>query len=63
VRFGRWKAIRKPMFGGAIELFDLQSDPYETRDVSGDQPEVVARARDAMAAAHLPSPYWSAASN
>lgn len=27
---------------GEVELYDLEADPSETRDVSGDEPEVVA---------------------
>ena len=39
VREGRWKAIVGS--GGPAELFDLNSDPGETRDLSHDQPGVV----------------------
>ena len=33
---GRWKMIRYPHID-RTQLFDLQSDPYETKDLSGDQ--------------------------
>ena len=32
VRFGRWKAIREPMFDGPIRLYDLFNDLGEERD-------------------------------
>jgi arylsulfatase A-like enzyme len=41
VREGRWKAIVGS--GGPAELFDLDSDPRETRDLSHDRPGIVQR--------------------
>jgi len=41
VREGRWKAILDS--DGTVALFDLGSDPGETRDLSRDQPEIVRR--------------------
>jgi arylsulfatase A-like enzyme len=35
VRRGRWKMIRYPKVG-ITQLFDLETDPYETRDLAGD---------------------------
>ena len=46
VRMGRWKGVR---LGGhddpdaPVELYDLVEDPGETRDVSAENPDVVAR--------------------
>ena len=34
VRFGKWKAVRKPIFTGKIELYDLSWDHGEKRDHS-----------------------------
>lgn len=42
VRFGDWKAIRNKV-GGAIELYDLATDPAEARDLAAEQPKVLAR--------------------
>jgi arylsulfatase A-like enzyme len=42
VRMGPWKAVR-PKPGGPLELYNLQSDPAEARDVAGEHPEVMAR--------------------
>jgi arylsulfatase A-like enzyme len=39
VRQGRWKLIRPE--GGPPELYDLEADPQETRDVARSHPEVV----------------------
>lgn len=61
VRMGDWKAVRRPMFSGAVELYDLAGDPAETTDVAAQHPEVVARALAAMAEAHVPSPMWQVA--
>ncbi len=41
VRFGKWKY--HSIKGGSWELFDLESDLGETRDVQADHPEVVDR--------------------
>ena len=58
VRMGNWKAVRKPMFGGQIELYNLESDSGEEIDVSEGFPEIVSRAREIMEEAHTPSPLW-----
>ena len=57
VRLGKWKGIRRNMFEGntAIELYDLESDPREESDVSGEHPEVVAEIAAIMGREHTPS--------
>lgn len=40
-RRGRWKSTRARK-DGTISLFDLQTDPGETRDVAGQHPKIVA---------------------
>lgn len=61
LRLGRWKAIRHDMLRQAhrdplaIELYDLESDVGETRDVAGLRPEIVAKAREIFAHEHVPS--------
>ena len=57
VREGRWKGVCQPM-GGPIELFDLQLDPQESKNVAAAHPDVVARLRAAMSEAHVASPLW-----
>ncbi|MCW5964876.1 MAG: arylsulfatase, partial [Bryobacterales bacterium] len=40
VRMGRWKGIRSGL-GGKLAVYDLQADPGESKDVAGQNPEVV----------------------
>lgn len=58
VRFGDWKAVRKPMFTGEIELYNLAEDSGETRNVAPEHPEVVERAKQLMDQAHRDDPRW-----
>ncbi|MBL8211054.1 MAG: arylsulfatase [Bryobacterales bacterium] len=51
MRRGDWKAVR-PKAGGAIELYNLKSDPGETKDVAAGQASLVAEFDKAMRAAH-----------
>ena len=60
VRMGRWKGVRQPMITGKIEVYDLQTDPGETRDVAAGHPEVAARLARLLDAAHTPSALWKA---
>lgn len=57
VRWRTWKAVQ-PSAEGSIELYDLGTDPGETRDVSGEHPEVVARLAGHLRSERLPSPEW-----
>lgn len=58
VRMGKWKAIRRPMFDGPVELFNLDEDLGEAHDVASDYPEVVTQAIAAFEEAHDPNPNW-----
>ncbi|MEX2578416.1 MAG: arylsulfatase [Verrucomicrobiales bacterium] len=58
VRFGDWKAIRQPIFTGQTALYDLSEDLGEENDVSGDHPDIVAKAAAYMEEAHKPNPNW-----
>ncbi len=55
VRWGRWKAVRNGV-DAAVELYDLEADPGEQRDVSADNPGVVARLEALIAEAYQASP-------
>ena len=59
---GRWKAIRQKLTpaskkGGSplTELYDLASDPKESRNVAAENPAVVARLEALMKSQHTPS--------
>ena len=58
VRWGRWKAVRKPMFGGPIELYDLSLDPGEKYNVARGHRDIVAKIEAMMKSAHVDHPNW-----
>jgi arylsulfatase A-like enzyme len=63
VRMGDWKAIRtkiKKNPNAPIELYHLSDDPAETKDVAAEHPDIVAKAKAAMAQ-RTPSavPQWN----
>ncbi len=58
-RFGNWKAIRSPMLTGPVELYDLSTDLAESHDLAATHPTEVARARQIMQEAHVPSAHFT----
>ena len=57
VRFGKWKGIKR--HGSPhVELYDLDSDIGETRDVAADHPSKVAQIAAIMRREHRVSPIW-----
>jgi arylsulfatase A-like enzyme len=58
VRFENWKAIRKPMLSGEIELYNLAEDLGETKNLAAEYPDIVEKARKLMDEAHTPDPRW-----
>jgi arylsulfatase A-like enzyme len=57
VRMGRWKAIRlKP--DAPLELYDLESDRSEQRDVAAANPAVIAKIEGYLKTARTPSDRW-----
>ena len=56
-RKGKWKAVRYGIDGG-MELYDLESDPQEDRDVSSLHPELVLEFDKWFKTEHIPSPHW-----
>ena len=58
VRRGRWKAVRKPMLSGPIELYDLSLDPGEKYDVGRIHQDIVREMGALMSRAHQPHPNW-----
>ncbi len=59
VRWGKWKGIRKPMFTGGIELYDLSLDPGEKYNVARGHRDVVEEIQAIMKRAHVEHPNWS----
>ncbi len=61
VRRGRWKTVQRNLnkkTPGPVHLFDLATDPGETRDVADAHPEIVAGMKRLFAQAHTPSDIW-----
>ena len=65
LRYGDWKAVRsKP--NGPVELYDLASDPGESRDVAAANPAVLARIQSILKEVRTaprpqkepPNPWW-----
>ena len=52
VRMGHWKAIRKPMISGPIELYNLTHDPGEKYNAARSYPDVILKAKSAMKRTH-----------
>jgi arylsulfatase A-like enzyme len=58
VKMGKWKAIKKPMFTGKIELYDSSVDVEEKNDIAAQNPELVAKMEAIMQKEHVPDPRW-----
>ena len=57
VRFGDWKAVKNGP-KRAIELYDLASDPGESRDVAAGHPEEVAKAAELLQTSRTANADW-----
>jgi arylsulfatase A-like enzyme len=57
VRMGDWKAVRLTA-NGPLELYNLATDPGETRNVAADHPEIIARIEAYLKTARTDSPQW-----
>ncbi|SVA88527.1 uncharacterized protein METZ01_LOCUS141381 [marine metagenome] len=57
VRMGKWKAIRRNIFDGnmEIELYDLESDYREQNDIASAHPEIIIKIQNFMADSHTKS--------
>ena len=62
LRFGDWKAVKNGP-AAAIELYDLNKDSAESKDLAAKHPELVEKARDWMRTARVDDPNWPLAAN
>jgi arylsulfatase A-like enzyme len=60
IREGDLKAVRHEP-GAAIEIYDLRTDPAETKDIAAIQPAFVARATELFRTARTESQHWPVA--
>jgi arylsulfatase A-like enzyme len=58
VRFGKWKAIRTPIFTGAVQLYDMSNDAAERRDYSQRRPDLTRHATNLFEKHHTPDERW-----
>jgi uncharacterized sulfatase len=58
VRFGKWKAIRSPMFTGEVELYDLSNDFAEKHTYAARRPDLLRHATKLLDETHQPDPNW-----
>jgi hypothetical protein len=56
---GRWKAVRLKS-GAALELYDLETDPREERNIAAAQSDIVARIETYLKTARTESERWPA---
>jgi arylsulfatase A-like enzyme len=57
IRFGDWKAVRNGV-DKPIELYDLKTDPGESKDVAAEKKDLVAKADAMMQKARIDDPNW-----
>ncbi|MFP6739880.1 MAG: arylsulfatase [Planctomycetota bacterium] len=60
-RFGKWKAIQRNLkknLDSPIQVFNLDVDIGEKKNLAAKHPELVKRAREIFAEAHTPSKRW-----
>lgn len=58
VRSGKWKAVRSPVTA-PVELYDLDADPGESRNVTAEHADVASRLAKLIDEAHRPAAEWT----
>ncbi|MDZ8118393.1 sulfatase-like hydrolase/transferase [Pontiella agarivorans] len=56
-RMGKWKAVRYGV-SGKVELYDLEKDLYETRNVAGEYPEILMRMKKILETESTTTPHY-----
>lgn len=56
-RFGDWKAVRNGIHK-PVEIYDLKTDPGESKNLADARPDLVAKAKTIFKEAHRPDPNW-----
>jgi len=57
LRAGNWKAVRNGP-DSPLELYDLKTDPGESKDLAAETPDIVARQEKLMEEARVDTPDW-----
>lgn len=57
-RFGKWKAIRSPIFSGEVRLYDMSNDHSEKHDYSQRRPDLTRHATNLLNQRHTPDDRW-----
>ena len=58
LRAGQWKAVRRPLGTGPIEVYDVSQDVGEDVDLAKTHPDLVSRFARMFDEAHVPAPRW-----
>ena len=56
-RWGNWKAVRNGV-DKPIQIYNLKTDPAESKDIAASRPELVAKAEAIFKQAHRSDPNW-----
>lgn len=59
VRLGKWKGLRSPMQNGPVELYNLERDLSERKNVASEYPDVVERIKEILIEEHTASKHWT----
>jgi arylsulfatase A len=61
VRWGKWKGIKNGLTNNpdaALELYDLNADPFEKNNIASQHPAIVTQIEKYMREAHVPNKDW-----